>query len=45
LEVDIPAGIDDGMRVRVAGQGDSPEEGSGRNGDLLIQVNVPFTFI
>ena len=40
LEVKIPAGIDDGMRVRLAGQGDYPLEGSGKPGDLLIQVQV-----
>ena len=40
LEVKIPAGIDDGMRVRLAGQGDFPGEGEGRPGDLLIQVQV-----
>lgn len=40
VEVDIPAGIDDGMRVRLARQGDAPVEGAGVNGDLLIEVHV-----
>ena len=40
LTVDIPAGIEDGMRVRLARQGDAPLEGDGPNGDLLIEVNV-----
>ena len=43
--VDIPAGIDDGMRVRLAGQGDVPLEGQGSPGDLLIQVHVLLCFI
>jgi DnaJ-class molecular chaperone len=45
LEVSIPAGIDDGMRVRLAGQGDAPLEGDGRPGDLLLQVHVVVTKI
>jgi molecular chaperone DnaJ len=40
IEVDIPAGIDDGMRVRLARQGDAPLEGEGQNGDLLVEVQV-----
>ncbi|KAJ3272002.1 hypothetical protein HDV01_006042 [Terramyces sp. JEL0728] len=47
ITVNIPAGtfylivgIDDGMRVRLQGQGDEPVEGNGRPGDLLIQINV-----
>ncbi|KAJ3308721.1 hypothetical protein HDV04_006210 [Boothiomyces sp. JEL0838] len=36
----IARGIDDGMRVRLQGQGDEPIEGNGRPGDLLIQINV-----
>ncbi len=38
--VDIPAGIDDGMRVRLARQGDAPLDGDGQPGDLLIEVQV-----
>ena len=40
IDVDVPAGIDDEMRVRVPGQGDYPEEGQGRPGDLLIEFRV-----
>lgn len=40
LDVDIPAGIDNGMRVRLAGQGDAPIEGNGRPGDVLVQIDV-----
>jgi molecular chaperone DnaJ len=39
IEIKIPAGIEDGMRLRVAGQG----EAGGRNvspGDLYVQVRV-----
>jgi molecular chaperone DnaJ len=39
LEVAIPAGIDDGMRVRIAGQGEPSPEG-GPPGDLFCLVNV-----
>ena len=43
--VDVPAGIEDGMRVRLARMGDFPVEGNtgagdGVPGDLLIEVNV-----
>ncbi|KAJ2995508.1 hypothetical protein HDV02_000680 [Globomyces sp. JEL0801] len=40
ITVKIPAGIDDGMTVRLSGQGDAAESPNGRKGDLLIQVNV-----
>lgn len=39
IEVKIPAGIEDGMRVRLAGQGDSGKNG-GRPGDLYVMVHV-----
>ncbi len=39
LEVNIPAGIDNGQRISLNGQGDCGANG-GPNGDLLIQVNV-----
>ncbi len=45
LQVDVPAGIDDGMRVRLARQGDAPLEGTGIPGDVLIQVDVRYLFI
>jgi molecular chaperone DnaJ len=38
-EVDIPAGIDDGQRVRITGAGHSGEPG-GRAGDLYVEVRV-----
>lgn len=37
IEVQIPAGIEDGMRVRLEGLGDF---GPGGNGDLYLQVRV-----
>jgi len=39
LEVKVPAGIDDGMRIRSAGNGE-PGTGGGPPGDLLIEINV-----
>ncbi|KAK4226341.1 hypothetical protein QBC38DRAFT_456326 [Podospora fimiseda] len=47
LTVDIPGGIEDGMRLRVSGEGDAPAMGRaanpqarGRNGDLYVFVRV-----
>jgi molecular chaperone DnaJ len=39
LKVDIPAGIDDGQRIRVAGRGHAGEAG-GPPGDLYVLVRV-----
>jgi molecular chaperone DnaJ len=39
LSVDIPAGISDGQRIRVAGRGHEGERG-GPAGDLYVQVRV-----
>lgn len=39
LEVDIPAGIDDGQSIRISGRGGSGERG-GAAGDLYVQVAV-----
>ncbi|MDR0275288.1 MAG: molecular chaperone DnaJ [Burkholderiaceae bacterium] len=39
LEVKVPAGIDDGMRIRSAGNGE-PGTGGGPPGDLLIEIHV-----
>ena len=39
LEVKIPAGIDDGMRIRSAGNGE-PGTNGGPPGDLLIEIRV-----
>lgn len=40
VKVDIPAGVEDGMTIRVPSMGDSPASGKGRPGDLLVRVNV-----
>ncbi|KAJ4300502.1 mdj1 protein precursor [Collariella sp. IMI 366227] len=46
LTVDIPGGIEDGMRLRVSGEGDAPPTGRagenvrGTNGDLYVFVKV-----
>jgi DnaJ-class molecular chaperone len=39
VEVKIPAGVRDGQRVRVAGEGGAGESG-GRKGDLYLRVHV-----
>lgn len=39
VQIKIPAGIDNGMRIRMAGYGDAGEAG-GPPGDLYIYVNV-----
>ncbi|MCX7615681.1 MAG: J domain-containing protein [Clostridiales bacterium] len=39
IEVKIPAGIMDGERIKVAGQG-SPGKNGGQNGNLYLRVNV-----
>lgn len=39
-EVDVPAGVDQGMRIRINGKGDVPIQGKGRTGDLYIRINV-----
>jgi molecular chaperone DnaJ len=38
-EVDIPAGIEDGQRVRIAGAGHAGA-GGGRQGDLYVEVRI-----
>jgi molecular chaperone DnaJ len=38
-EVDIPAGIDDGQRIRIAGAGHVGEPGGGQ-GDLYVQIHL-----
>ncbi|KAI0067749.1 DnaJ protein [Artomyces pyxidatus] len=40
VKVDIPAGIEDGMTIRVPNAGDAPMTGKGQTGDLLVRVNV-----
>jgi len=39
LQVDIPAGIEDGQSLRMDGEG-APGEHGGPNGDLLIEVGI-----
>ncbi len=39
IEVDIPAGIDDGQAIRIAEKGE-PGTGGAPRGDLLVEVNV-----
>jgi len=39
LEVNIPSGVKDGAKIRLAGQG-SPGTGGGPAGDLLLQVVI-----
>ncbi|HVV86570.1 MAG TPA: J domain-containing protein [Kofleriaceae bacterium] len=39
LEVDVPAGISDGQRIRLSGRGHAGEHG-GPNGDLYVVVQV-----
>lgn len=40
VEVKVPAGVDDGMKIRIDGKGDAPIGGKGRTGDLFVRVNV-----
>ena len=39
VSVDVPAGIADGQRIRIAGRGHAGERG-GRPGDLYVQIRV-----
>src|SRR6202011_3582194 len=39
LEVTIPAGVRDGQRIRLAGQGE-PGMGGAKNGDLSVVVHI-----
>ena len=40
VDIEIPAGVDHGMRVRVDGRGDAPISGPGRVGDLYARIEV-----
>ncbi|TFL06479.1 hypothetical protein BDV98DRAFT_559482 [Pterulicium gracile] len=40
VDLNIPAGVENGMVVRVTNEGDAPISGSGQSGDLLVRVNV-----
>lgn len=39
IKVDIPAGVDNGMRLRVPGEGEAGEKG-GPHGDLYVRMNI-----
>lgn len=40
VPIEVPAGIDDGMRIRLDGRGDAPIEGKGKPGDLYVRISV-----
>jgi len=40
LDVNVPAGVEDGTRIRLSGQGDSAPRNKGPRGDLYIFVSV-----
>lgn len=39
IEIDIPAGIDDGQTMQLSGQGEAGDRG-GPNGDLLVTIRI-----
>jgi molecular chaperone DnaJ len=40
LEVDVPAGIEDGQSLRMEREGAPPEDGDGPKGDMLIEISI-----
>lgn len=40
VEVNIPPGVDQNSKIRVAGAGDAPIKGQGPHGDLFVSLNV-----
>ncbi|KAL1410583.1 mdj1 protein precursor [Vanrija albida] len=40
VDVEIPAGIEDGMKIKIPGAGDMPLSAQGPPGDLYVRVNV-----
>lgn len=40
VDVDVPGGIEDGMKVKIPSAGDMPLSSSGPPGDLYVRVNV-----
>jgi molecular chaperone DnaJ len=39
LNINVPAGVDDGTRIRIAGEGEAGQKG-GRPGDLYVFINI-----
>lgn len=40
VEVNIPAGVDHGMKMRLSGKGGAPTGKNGQPGDLFVVLNV-----
>ncbi|KAK4686262.1 molecular chaperone DnaJ, partial [Tremellales sp. Uapishka_1] len=40
IEVEIPAGIEDGMKIKLPNEGDKPLSATGPPGDLFVRINV-----
>lgn len=40
VQIDLPAGVDDGFRIRKDGFGDVPLSGAGTPGSLYVRINV-----
>jgi len=40
IQVNIPPGVDNNSRIRVAGEGDAPMKGTGPPGDLFVSLNI-----
>ncbi|GAB5586399.1 mdj1 protein precursor [Umbelopsis nana] len=40
IQVNIPPGVDNNSRIRVAGEGDAPMKGNGPRGDLFVSLNI-----
>lgn len=40
VEVNIPAGVDHGMKIRISGRGGAAPTKSGQAGDLYVILNV-----
>ena len=40
IDLKIPAGIENGTRLRLRGRGESAPRGAGVDGDLLVEVRV-----
>ncbi|RUS27235.1 putative mitochondrial DnaJ chaperone, partial [Jimgerdemannia flammicorona] len=40
VQVNIPPGVDNNSRIRMAGEGDAPMRGRGPSGDLYVLLNV-----